>query len=72
MGEYLSNVNAGVFYLIVACVLAFITVMCILFLVKSYRAGIKIGMDKQVLRKTIISSATFTLLPSLLLCALCF
>ena len=65
MGDYLSNVNAGILYLIVALVLAFITVMCVIFLVKSYRAGIKIGMDKQVLRKTIISSATFTLLPSI-------
>ena len=65
MGDYLSNVNAGALYLIVACVLAFITVMCVIFLVKSYRAGIKSGMDKQVLRKTIISSATFTLLPSI-------
>ncbi len=64
MGEYLSNVNAGVFYLIVAAVMAFITIMCVIFLVKSYRAGVKIGMDKKVLKKAIISSATFTLLPS--------
>ena len=65
MGDYLSQVNSGWFYLIVALVLAYITVMCVVFLVKSYRAGIKIGMDKDVLKKTIISSATFTLLPSL-------
>ena len=65
MGDYLSNVNSGVFYLIVAAVLAFITVMCVVFLVKSYRTGIKIGMDKKVLRKAIVSSATFTLLPSI-------
>lgn len=65
MGDYLSQVNAGVLYLIVGIVLAFITVMCLMFLIKSYRAGIKIGMDKAVLRKTIISSATFTLLPSI-------
>lgn len=64
MGEYLSNVNAGVFYLIVAAIMAFITIMCVIFLVKSYRAGIQIGMDKKVLKKAIISSATFTLLPS--------
>ena len=63
--EYLSSVNSGVFYLIVAGVLTFITIMCVVFLVKSYRAGIKIGMDKAVLKKTIISSATFTLLPSI-------
>lgn len=65
MGDYLSQVNSGQFYLIVALVLTYITIMCVVFLVKSYRAGIKIGMDKAVLRKTIISSATFTLLPSI-------
>lgn len=65
MGDYLSQVNSGWFYLIVGLVLAYITVMCVVFLVKSYRAGIKIGMDKEVLKKTIISSATFTLLPSI-------
>ena len=65
MGEYLSQVNAGVLYLIVGAVLAYITIMCVVFLVKSYRAGIKIGMDKKVLKKTILSSATFTLLPSI-------
>ena len=64
MNEYLSSVNAGVFYFIVAVVLAFITVMCVIFLIKSYRAGIRIGMDKKVLNKAIMSSATFTLLPS--------
>ena len=64
MNEYLSSVNAGVLYLLVAAVLAFVTIMCLVFLIKSYRAGIKIGMDKDVLRKTIISSATFTVLPS--------
>lgn len=64
MNEYLSQVNSGAVYLIVALVLAYITVMCLVFLLKSYRAGIKIGMDKKVLNKTILSSATFTLLPS--------
>ncbi len=64
MSDYMKNVNSGTFYLIVGCVLAFITLMCVIFLVKSYRAGIKIGMSKEVLRKTIVSSATFTLLPS--------
>lgn len=65
MQSYLSSVNAGAFYLIVALVLLFITAMCLVFLVKSYRAGIKIGMDPKVLKKTITASATFTLLPSI-------
>lgn len=65
MGDYLNSVNSGIFYLIVALVLGFVTIMCLVFLVKSYRAGIKIGMDKKELRKVITSSATFTLLPSI-------
>lgn len=65
MGDYLSQVNSGIFYAIVACVLGFVVVMCVAFLVKSYRAGIQIGMDKKVLKKAITSSATFTLLPSI-------
>ncbi len=65
MGDYVSQVNAGPLYLIVGLVLAYITAMCFVFLVKSYRAGLKIGMDKKVLKKTIMSSATFTLLPSI-------
>lgn len=65
MNTYLTDVNSGSFYLIVAAILSFITIMCVVFLVKSYKAGIEIGMDKQLLKKTIVSSATFTLLPSI-------
>ncbi|MBR5597099.1 MAG: DUF5058 family protein [Lachnospiraceae bacterium] len=65
MNTYLSSVNSGFFYMLVAAILAFITLMCVVFLVKSYKAGVELGMDKQVLKKTIVSSATFTLLPSI-------
>lgn len=65
MNDYLSSVNSGIFYLIVALVLGFVVVMCFVFLMKSYKAGIAIGMDKKELKKVITSSATFTLLPSI-------
>lgn len=65
MEQYLAGVNSLTFYAIVAAVLGFITVMCFVFLVKSYKAGIAIGMDPKVLKKTITASATFTLLPSI-------
>lgn len=65
MNSYLNSVNAGSFYLIVACVLGLMTVLCAVFLIKSYQAGIAIGMDPKVLKKTITASATFTLLPSI-------
>lgn len=63
--EYIASVNSGFFYLLVAGVLLFITIMCFVYLIKSYRAGLAIGMDKKVLKRAIISSATFTILPSI-------
>ena len=65
MNTYIESVNSGLFYLLVALVLTFITIMCVIFLVKSYKAGIAVGMDPKVLKKTITASATFTLLPSI-------
>lgn len=63
--NYLAQVNAPFLFLIVALVLSFVTLMCIVFLVKSYRAGIAIGMERKVLKRTITASATFTVLPSI-------
>lgn len=65
MNGYLNSVNSGAFYLLVAGILGFITIMCFVFLIKSYRAGVKLGIDEKVLKKTITASATFTLLPSI-------
>lgn len=65
MNGYLESVNSRAFYLIVAGILGFITIMCFVFLIKSYRAGVKLGIDKKVLKKTITASTTFTLLPSI-------
>ena len=65
MGDYLKQVNNPAIYLIVALVLTYITLMCVMFLIKSYKAGMKLGMNEGVLKKTILSSATFTVLPSI-------
>lgn len=65
MNDYLSTVNSGAFYLVVAVVLAFVVTMCFVFLIRSYKAGISIGMDPKDLKKVITSCATFTLLPSI-------
>ena len=65
MNSYLNSVNAGYFYGIVAVVLTFIMAMCLVFCVKSYRAGVAIGMEEKALKKVITSSMTFTLLPSI-------
>ena len=62
--SYIEAANSLPLYLIVGAILLFIAILCVLFIVKSYRAGLKIGMDKSVLRRAITSSATFTVLPS--------
>ena len=65
MNDYLSAVNSPQLYAIVAVVLLAMTLVCAVFLVKSWRSGVKLGMDKKLLRRTITASATFTLLPSI-------
>lgn len=62
--EFLSRLNAPVLYALVGVVIASVAAMCVFFLVKSWRAGVKLGMDKAVLKKAVVSSATFTVLPA--------
>ena len=62
--DYTSQVNAPALFLIVGAILLFILILCMVFLVRSYRAGIAIGMDPKLLKKTVITSAVFTILPS--------
>lgn len=51
-------------YVICGTTIAFIALLCVIFLVRAYRAGKAIGMDTSKLKHTIISSATFSILPS--------
>ena len=62
--EYLQLANSPILYLVVGCVLLFIAGSCTFFIFKFYRAGIKLGMERTVLNRTITSSALFTLLPA--------
>ena len=59
MNEYLKQVNSLPFYLITGGVLLFILIMCVVFLVKSYRAGIAIGMDKKVMSGPLCQAQPF-------------
>ena len=62
--NYLSQVNANSLYLMVGGIIGFVLLMCLFFLIRSYKAGVAIGMDKKILQKTIRNSAIFTILPS--------
>ena len=61
----LELLNSPLLYLIAGAVVLYVVLISVIFLVKSYKAGIKIGMEKKKLRGVIISSATFTILPSI-------
>lgn len=51
-------------YLICGMIILFVAIICVIFLIRAYRAGKKAGIDPDVLKRTIISSATFSVLPS--------
>lgn len=60
----LNQLNSTPMYLICGGIVAFVALVCVIFLVRSYRAGKALGMDETKMKRTIISSATFSLLPS--------
>ena len=60
----LNQLNSGPMYLICGTIVAFVAVICVIFLIRAYKAGKAIGMDTTKMKRTIISSATFSLLPS--------
>lgn len=61
----LDQLNSAPLYLISGIIILFVAVMSIFFLVRAYKAGVAIGMDKTRLKRAITSSATFSLLPSI-------
>ncbi|EQB88774.1 accessory gene regulator protein AgrB [Clostridium punense] len=62
--DIMKQINSLPIYAVCSTVIILVAILCITFIVKSYRAGLKIGMDKTVLKRIMISSATFTIIPS--------
>ena len=46
--NYLDSVISGSLYQIAGSILLFFVLMCLVFLVKSYKEGKKLGMDEKV------------------------
>lgn len=59
------NINSTFLYLIAVCVIFFVLVQSVFFLVRAYRRGKQIGMKMEVLKKTIVSTAVFTIAPAI-------
>jgi len=60
----LSQLNSPMMYLICGLIILFVAVACVIFMVRAYRAGVAMGMDRAKMKRVITSSATFTILPS--------
>ena len=60
----LSQLNSPVVYAVCGGIIAFVAVVCVVFMVRAWRAGLALGMDRVKLRRVITASATFSLLPS--------
>lgn len=63
--DIMSKINSLPIYAVCATIIILVVILCVIFIMKSYGAGIKIGMDKSVLKRTIVSSITFTIIPSI-------
>ena len=60
----LTKLNSAPMYLICGAIVAFVAVVCVIFLIRAYRAGKALGMDTTKMKRVIVSSATFSVLPS--------
>lgn len=63
--DIMSKINSVPIYGVCSTIIVLVVLLCIIFILKSYKAGIEIGMDKSVLKRVMISSMTFTVIPSI-------
>ncbi len=61
----IEKLNSSPLYLICGGIIAFVALVCVVFMVRAYRAGKALGMDTAKMKRVIVSSATFSVLPSI-------
>ncbi len=59
------NPNSSFLFILAAVIIAFVVAQSVFFLVRAYRHGAEIGMDRERLKKTILSTAVFTTAPAI-------
>ena len=60
-----QNLNSTFMYMLCGGIILVVVLICVLFLVRAWRAGLAIGMDREKMRRAAVSSAAFTVLPSI-------
>lgn len=58
------SVNSSFMYVLAICVIIFVLAQSMFFLVRAYRRGRELGMDRVKLKRTIISTVVFTIAPA--------
>ncbi|MDO4303041.1 MAG: DUF5058 family protein [Bacillota bacterium] len=59
------HVNSSFMYILAVCVIVFVLAQSAFFLVRAYQRGREIGIEAVKLRKTIVSTAVFTVAPAI-------
>ncbi|MBR0437317.1 MAG: DUF5058 family protein [Clostridia bacterium] len=62
--EVLAQLNGPFMYVICGGIVLLVAIICMIFAVRAYRAGKAIGIDVSKMRRVIVASATFAILPS--------
>ena len=57
--------NSTFLFIVAACVILFVIAQSLFFLIRAYRRAKELGMDMSQIKKTIISSAIFTIAPAI-------
>lgn len=58
------SLNSPILFLIVGAILLLVTAQSVFFLLRAWKAGKELGMSSSTLRKTVLSSAIFTIAPA--------
>ena len=64
-GNILEQLSSGPVYAICGGIIAFVALVCILFLVRAWKAGIAIGLDRKKMKRAVTASASFSILPGI-------
>lgn len=59
------NVNHPVLFVLVGIIVAIVLAQSAFFLIKAWKRGLKIGMDKKKLRRIAVTAAVFTIAPAI-------
>lgn len=62
--SFTESANSSAMYILGIFIALFITIISIVFMIRSYKQAIKIGIEKKVISKVIRSSCIFTIIPS--------